>query len=99
MCDLCWLAYCRAAASITELLTLALTAGGAAGTPADNLLALLNDILEGRSPPFTTILAMRAAILNGRDIYKPLRVGSDLLQSKGMDVSAAHEGVFMCMTM
>ena len=58
------------------------------GTPADRMLRLLRDIQSGTMPSIQDISFVRSAVLESLDIYKPMDVAKQLLQTGGLDVSA-----------
>jgi len=60
-----------------------------AGTPADKVLAMMSDLLDGSLPSIQDILFVQSAILESLDIYQPMDVGKQLMQSAlDRDVSA-----------
>lgn len=60
-----------------------------AGTPADKLLQMLTDLLDGTLPNLQDILLIQSSILEARDIYQPWRLGKQLLETKDLEVSSA----------
>lgn len=42
-----------------------------AGTPAEAVIALVTDLLQGKQPHLSTITMVRGAVLSGVDIYRP----------------------------
>jgi hypothetical protein len=59
-----------------------------AGTPADKLLQMLTDLLDGALPNLQDILLIQSSILEARDIYQPWRLGKQLLETKDLEVRA-----------
>jgi hypothetical protein len=57
-----------------------------AGTPADKLLQMLTDLLDGTLPNLQDILLIQSSILEARDIYQPWRLGKQLLETKELEV-------------
>lgn len=57
-----------------------------AGTPADKLLQMLTDLLDGTLPNLQDILLIQSSILEARDIYQPWRLGKQLLETKDLEV-------------
>eukprot|EP00879_Flechtneria_rotunda_P005016 GHRR01005292.1.p1 GENE.GHRR01005292.1~~GHRR01005292.1.p1 ORF type:complete len:859 (+),score=362.03 GHRR01005292.1:904-3480(+) len=58
-----------------------------AGTPADKLLQMITDLLDGSLPNLQDILLIQSSILEARDIYQPWRLGKQLLETKELDES------------
>jgi hypothetical protein len=59
------------------------------GTPADKMLAILNELLDGTVPSVQDVLFVQAAILESADLYQPLNLGKQLTHglNANMDVS------------
>jgi hypothetical protein len=57
-----------------------------AGTPADKLLQMLTDLLDGTLPNLQDIMLIQSSILEARDIYQPWRLGKQLLETKDLEV-------------
>jgi hypothetical protein len=62
-----------------------------ANTPADKLLAMMSDLLDGSLPTVEDILLVQSSVLEGGDIYQPFRLGKQLLENRDLeeDVSRA----------
>jgi len=58
-----------------------------AGTPADKVLAMMTELLDGSLPCLEDILTVQSSILEGHDIYQPFRLGKQLLEASDLDVS------------
>lgn len=58
-----------------------------AGTPADKLLTMMTELLDGSLPNLQDILMVQSTILESRDIYQPFRLGKQLLEAKDLEVS------------
>lgn len=56
------------------------------GTPADKLLQMITDLLDGTLPNLQDILLIQSSILEARDIYQPWRLGKQLLETKDLEV-------------
>ncbi|KXZ47713.1 hypothetical protein GPECTOR_33g595 [Gonium pectorale] len=56
-----------------------------AGTPADKILSMMTDLLDGSPPSIQDILLVQSAILEAHDIYQPVNLGKQLLQSSTLD--------------
>ncbi|GIL62511.1 hypothetical protein Vafri_16725 [Volvox africanus] len=56
-----------------------------AGTPADKILSMMTDLLDGSPPSIQDILLVQSAILEAHDIYQPINLGKQLLQSSALD--------------
>ncbi|GLI71323.1 hypothetical protein VaNZ11_016483 [Volvox africanus] len=56
-----------------------------AGTPADKILSMMTDLLDGSPPSIQDILLVQSAILEAHDIYLPINLGKQLLQSSALD--------------
>ncbi|KAG2443397.1 hypothetical protein HXX76_001757 [Chlamydomonas incerta] len=56
-----------------------------AGTPADKILAMMTDLLDGSPPTIQDILFVQSAILEAHDVYKPVNLGKQLLASSALD--------------
>ena len=67
-----------------------------AGTPADKILQLLANLAEGSHPSGTDIEYIQAAILECQNIYKPLNMKQQIMQSDKLEVRtsrpALHSG-------
>jgi hypothetical protein len=57
-----------------------------AGTPADKLLAMMTELLDGSLPSLQDILLIQSTILESRNIYQPFRLGKQLLEAKELEV-------------
>ncbi|KAI8469134.1 MAG: hypothetical protein J3K34DRAFT_386003 [Monoraphidium minutum] len=55
-----------------------------AGTPADKLLAMMTELLDGSLPNLQDILLIQSTILESRDIYQPFRLGKQLMESSAL---------------
>ena len=55
-----------------------------AGTPADKLLAMMTELLDGGLPNLQDILLVQSTILEARDIYQPFRLGKQLMESAAL---------------
>lgn len=56
-----------------------------AGTPADKLLAMMTDLLDGSLPTVEDILLLQSSVLEGNDIYQPFRLGKQLMENSNLD--------------
>ncbi|KAJ9511901.1 hypothetical protein QJQ45_004504 [Haematococcus lacustris] len=56
-----------------------------AGTPADKMLMMLTELLDGTVPSIQDILYVQSAILESLDIYQPVDLGKQLLAANAMD--------------
>jgi hypothetical protein len=63
-----------------------------AGTPADKLLAMMTELLDGSLPSLQDILLIQSTILESRNIYQPFRLGKQLLEAKELEVSRGRRG-------
>lgn len=63
------------------------------GTPADKLLQMLTDLLDGTLPNLQDILLIQSSILEARDIYQPWRLGKQLLETKDLEVSGVVSSI------
>jgi hypothetical protein len=59
----------------------------AAGTPAQTMLRVLGDFLDGNTPKVSDVLLVQSSIFENMDIYKPVCLEDQLRSTKGMDVS------------
>ena len=57
------------------------------GTPAEKMLSILCDLMEGTLPSITDILSIHAALIDNLDVYAPVNVSDQILHSSGLDVS------------
>ena len=57
------------------------------GTPADKMLGMMSDLLDGSIPSIQDILFVQSAVLESLDIYKPMDVAKQLMQAGNLDVS------------
>lgn len=64
-----------------------------AGTPADKLLQMLTDLLDGTLPNLQDIMLIQSSILEARDIYQPWRLGKQLLETKDLEVGGCCSSV------
>ncbi|GBF94222.1 hypothetical protein Rsub_06492 [Raphidocelis subcapitata] len=55
-----------------------------AGTPADKLLAMMTELLDGSLPNLQDILTIQSTILESRDIYQPFRLGKQLMEASAL---------------
>ena len=69
--------------TLLRLLAVVLT-----GTPADKLLAMMTELMDGGLPNLQDILLIQSTILESRDIYQPFRLGKQLLEAKELEVRA-----------
>ena len=62
-----------------------------ANTPADKMLAMMTDLLDGSLPTVEDILLVQSSVLEGNDIYQPFRLGKQLMENSNLeeDVSRA----------
>jgi hypothetical protein len=60
-----------------------------ADTPAERLLTLLANLLEGRVPAPKTVASLMAALSSQQDLYRPSDLDLRIQQAAGMDVSGA----------
>ena len=58
------------------------------GTPADKMLGMMSDLLDGTIPSIQDILFIQSAVLESLDIYKPMDVAKQLMQAGNLDVSS-----------
>ena len=56
------------------------------GTPADKMLGMMSDLLDGTIPSIQDILFIQSAVLESLDIYKPMDVAKQLMQAGNLDV-------------
>lgn len=57
------------------------------GTPADKMLGMMSDLLDGLLPSIQDILFIQSAVLESLDIYKPMNVEKQLMAAGNLDVS------------
>lgn len=57
------------------------------GTPADKMLLMMSDLLDGVIPSIQDILFIQSSILESLDIYRPMDVAKQLMQATTLDVS------------
>ncbi|KAJ9520692.1 hypothetical protein QJQ45_007556 [Haematococcus lacustris] len=65
------------------------------GTPAEMILGILEDILQGRPPALHRVMAVRHALQQSLDVYKPLQadLSQRMAHTPNMDVSGkGHKG-------
>jgi len=58
-----------------------------AGTPADKMLSMMAELLDGMVPSIQDILFVQSAVLESLDIYQPVNLGKQLLHGTNLDVS------------
>ena len=58
-----------------------------AGTPADKILSMISAMQCGSMPSLEDMFFVQSAILQSLDIYKPVDVAKQLLQTRSLDVS------------
>jgi hypothetical protein len=59
-----------------------------AGTPADKILLMMTELIDGSLPSLTDIFCVQSAILECQNIYKPLHLKKQLMQSDELEVRA-----------
>jgi hypothetical protein len=57
-----------------------------AGTPADKILHMMTELMDGSIPTITDILYVQSALLESHNIYQPLRVKQQIMQSDKLEV-------------
>ena len=65
----------------------------AAGTPADRILRMIQDIQRGSTPSSEDLSFVRSIVHRRLDIYNPLDVARQLLQAGSIDVSCKRLNV------
>jgi hypothetical protein len=57
-----------------------------AGTPADKILHMMTELIQGSLPSAPNILFIQSAILEGHNIYTPVNVKQQIMQSDRLEV-------------
>ena len=63
-----------------------------AGTPADKILLMMTELKEGSTPNIGDIFLIQSAIMECHNIYQPLRLKQQILESDRLEVSLTSWG-------
>ncbi|KAJ9531289.1 hypothetical protein QJQ45_006719 [Haematococcus lacustris] len=68
----------------------------ASGTPAEQMLVVIEDVLMGRPPALPTVMAVRSALQQSLDVYKPLQedLSQRMANTGNLDVDRATPQLF-----
>ncbi len=88
------------ACQLSQMCATNVTAATLVGTPADRLLSMLGELLDGTLPSIQDVLYIQSSILESVDIYQPTDLGAQLLAVAavdGMDVSGSGDVYVLCL--